>query len=92
MRVIRFACYVRVSTASKSRQGDTTSFDQNPEVQEQPLRELIAQRGWELYRVYSGRAGGDKESRPGLDALMGDAVATSSMWSWFGDSIGSPEA
>src|SRR6476661_6618491 len=73
MSVVRCACYVRVSTASKSRQGDTTSFDQNPEVQERPLRELIEKRGWELYRVYSDRASGAKESRPGLDALMADA-------------------
>ena len=54
----RAAFYVRVSTASKSRQGDIASFDQNPEVQEQPLRELTAQRGWELCRVYSDRASG----------------------------------
>jgi DNA invertase Pin-like site-specific DNA recombinase len=73
MIALRCACYVRVSTASKSHQGDTTSFDQNPEVQEQPLRQLIAQRGWELYRVYSDRASGTKERRPGLDALMADA-------------------
>ena len=60
---LRCACYLRVSTASKSRQGDTITFDQNPEVQVQPLRELIAQRGWDLYRVYSDRASGNKESR-----------------------------
>jgi DNA invertase Pin-like site-specific DNA recombinase len=73
MNTVRCACYVRVSTASKSRQGDTLGFDQNPDVQEQPLRALIAQRGWELCRVYSDRASGVKESRPGLDALMADA-------------------
>jgi site-specific DNA recombinase len=73
MSAVRCACYVRVSTASKSRQGDTTNFDQNPEVQEHPLRQLIAQRGWELYRVYSDRTSGTKERRPGLDALMADA-------------------
>jgi DNA invertase Pin-like site-specific DNA recombinase len=73
MSAVRCACYVRVSTASKSRQGETTSLAQNPEVQEQPLRQLIAQRGWELYRVYSDRASGTKERRPGLDALMADA-------------------
>ena len=67
------ACYVRVSTASRSRRGDIQSFDQNPEVQEIPLRELITRRGWEVYRVYSDRASGAKESRPGLDVLMADA-------------------
>src|SRR5216684_2589711 len=73
MSPVRCACYVRVSTASKSRQGDTLAYDQNPEVQERPLRELAAQRGWEMYRIYSDRAGGSKERRPGLDALMVDA-------------------
>src|SRR5215472_8587743 len=73
MSTVRCVCYVRVSTASKSRQGDTFGFDQNPDVQEQPLQALIAQRGWELWHVYSDRASGTKESRPGLDALMADA-------------------
>ena len=69
----RAAIYVHVSTARKSRQGDTPTFDQNPEVQERPLRELVAQRGWVLHRIYSHRASGAKERRPGLDSLMGDA-------------------
>ncbi len=69
----RAAVYVRVSTANKSRQGDAVVFDQNPEVQEQPLRDLVAQRGWAVHHVYSDRASGAADSRPGLDALMGDA-------------------
>jgi DNA invertase Pin-like site-specific DNA recombinase len=69
----RAGLYVRVSTATKSRQGDATSYDQNPAVQEQPLRELLSQRGWKLHKVYSDRASGAKERRPGLDALMTDA-------------------
>jgi DNA invertase Pin-like site-specific DNA recombinase len=68
----RACIYVRVSTASKSKH-DPHTFNQNPSVQEQPLRELIVQRGWQLYRVYSDRASGAKERRPGLDALMADA-------------------
>lgn len=67
------AVYVRVSTAKKSRQSDEAIFDQSPEVQEQPLKELIAQRGWQLGSVYSDRASGAKERRPGLDQLMADA-------------------
>jgi DNA invertase Pin-like site-specific DNA recombinase len=70
---LRAAIYVRVSTNSRSRQGDSMAFDQNPAVQEQPLRELIAQRGWILTRVYQDRVSGAKERRPGLDALMADA-------------------
>jgi DNA invertase Pin-like site-specific DNA recombinase len=69
----RAAAYVRVSTSSRSRRGDDVSYDQNPEVQEEPIRALIAQRGWATHRVYSDRASGAKESRPGLDALMADA-------------------
>jgi len=69
----RAALYVRVSTANKSRQGDTVTFDQNPDVQERPLRDLVAQRGWVLHRVYSDRAGGAIERRPSLDDLMKDA-------------------
>ena len=69
----RAAVYVRVSTTNKSRQGDAVVFDQNPEVQEQPLRDLVAQRGWAVHHVYSDRASGAADSRPGLDALMGDA-------------------
>ena len=69
----RAALYVRVSTANKSRQGDAITFDQNPEVQEKPLRDLIAQRDWALHRVYSDRASGAKERRAGLDDLVRDA-------------------
>jgi DNA invertase Pin-like site-specific DNA recombinase len=64
---------VRVSTPSKSKQGDAVNFVQNPEVQEEPLRAMVAQRGWSLHRVYPDRASGSKERRPGIDALMGDA-------------------
>jgi len=68
----RASLYLRVSTASKTPH-DSNTFNQNPAVQEQPLRELIAQRGWQLHQVYSDRASGAKERRPGLDALMADA-------------------
>ena len=69
----RACLYLRVSTASKSKRGDASAFDQDPAVQEQPLRELLVQRGWALHQVYSDRASGAKERRPGLDALMADA-------------------
>ena len=70
---MKAAIYVRVSTASKSKQGDALNFVKNPEVQEQPLRAMVAQRGWSLHSVYPDRASGSKERRPGLDALMADA-------------------
>jgi DNA invertase Pin-like site-specific DNA recombinase len=69
----RAAIYTRVSKATKSEHGDATGQDQNPAVQEQPLRDLVQQRGWELYAIYTDRASGAKEGRPGLDDLMADA-------------------
>jgi DNA invertase Pin-like site-specific DNA recombinase len=73
MSTVRCALYVRVSTASKSKAGDSSSFIQNPEVQQQPLQDLVTQRGWHLQQAYSDRVSGTKERRPGLDALMADA-------------------
>lgn len=70
---MRAAIYTRVSTATKSKQGDAVNFVQNLEVQEQPLRDLVAHRDWDFIRGYSDRASGAKERRPGLDALMADA-------------------
>jgi DNA invertase Pin-like site-specific DNA recombinase len=69
----RAVLYVRVTTTSKSKQGDEVSFVQNPEVQEHPLRDLIHQRGWHFQQLYSDRASGATETRPGLNALMADA-------------------
>src|SRR4029077_11473695 len=54
-------------------QGDALNFVQNLDVQEQPLRELVLQHGWHFQQLYSDRASGAKERRPGLDALMADA-------------------
>lgn len=69
----RACVYLRVSTAKKTKHDGTSTFDQDPSVQEQPLRELTTQRGWTLCHVYSDRTSGAKERRPGLDALMADA-------------------
>ena len=62
-----------MSTARKSRHGEVLTFDQDPAIQEKPLRELIEQRGWQLQHIYTDRASGAKERRPGLDQLMADA-------------------
>jgi DNA invertase Pin-like site-specific DNA recombinase len=69
----RAAIYIRVSTAAKSRSGADAPFEQNPEVQEQPLRDLAGQRGWTVNKIYSDRMSGAKSDRPGLKALMQDA-------------------
>jgi DNA invertase Pin-like site-specific DNA recombinase len=73
MKIIRACIYLRVSTASKTKRGETTTFDQDPMVQEQPLLDLVAQRGWQVYKVLCDRVSGTRERRPGLDELMADA-------------------
>jgi DNA invertase Pin-like site-specific DNA recombinase len=67
----RAAIYTRVSTTLRTR--DASGFEQNPEVQEVPLRQMAEQRGWTVERVYSDRMSGAKAERPGLKALMADA-------------------
>jgi DNA invertase Pin-like site-specific DNA recombinase len=67
----RAAIYVRVSTNLRSR--ESSGFEQNPDVQTAPLRQLVDQRGWTVHQVYSDRMSGAKADRPGLRALMADA-------------------
>lgn len=67
----RAAIYVRVSTNLRAR--DSANFEQNPEVQEIPLRQMAEQRGWTVHRVYSDRMSGAKADRPGLKRMMADA-------------------
>jgi DNA invertase Pin-like site-specific DNA recombinase len=67
------AIYVSVSNSHKLDREDTTEFDQNLEVQAEPLRELVRHRGWQVHRVYDDRLSGAMERRPGLDALTEDA-------------------
>jgi DNA invertase Pin-like site-specific DNA recombinase len=68
----RAALYVRVSTTNRSTKNPNV-FEQDPSVQEQPLRQMAEQRGWSVANVYSDRMSGAAESRPGLNALMRDA-------------------
>ena len=58
----RTALYMRVSTV-----------DQHPETQLFDLRQLAAQRGFEIVQEYTDRISGAKARRPGLDQLMADA-------------------
>jgi len=58
----RVALYVRVS-----------GLDQHPETQLLDLRQMAAQRGYEIVQEYTDRIGGAKARRPGLDELMRDA-------------------
>jgi DNA invertase Pin-like site-specific DNA recombinase len=54
--------YLRVST-----------IDQHPETQLLDLRQLAAQRGFEIITEYTDRISGAKARRPGLDQLMKEA-------------------
>ena len=58
----RAAIYMRVS-----------SLDQHPETQLLDLRQMAAQRGYEIAHEYTDRISGAKARRPGLDELMRDA-------------------
>jgi hypothetical protein len=64
----RGALYALVSPAPKTQHGATKVHDQNPDVQEQPLRDLATQRGWQILQIYSDRASGAKKRRPGIHA------------------------
>ena len=58
----RVALYLRVST-----------LDQHPETQVLDLRQLAAQRGYEIVAEYTDKISGTKARRPGLDQMMADA-------------------
>ena len=58
----RAALYLRVSC-----------LDQHPETQLLDLRQLAAQRGYEIVQEYTDRISGVKARRPGLDQMMADA-------------------
>ncbi len=58
----RAALYMRVS-----------SLDQHPETQLLDLRQMAAQRGYQIVHEYTDRISGAKARRPGLDELMRDA-------------------
>jgi DNA invertase Pin-like site-specific DNA recombinase len=60
--VKRAALYLRVS-----------SLDQHPETQLLDLRQMAAQRGYEIVNQYTDRVSGAKARRPGLDELMREA-------------------
>jgi DNA invertase Pin-like site-specific DNA recombinase len=60
--VKRAALYMRVS-----------SVDQHPETQLYDLRQMAAQRGYDIAQEYTDRISGAKARRPGLDDLMRDA-------------------
>jgi DNA invertase Pin-like site-specific DNA recombinase len=58
----RAGLYLRVSTV-----------DQHPETQLHDLRQMAAQRGYEIVAEYTDRISGTKAKRPGLDQMMTDA-------------------
>ena len=58
----RAALYSRVST-----------YEQNLQTQILDLRQMAAQRGYEIVQEYSDKISGTKAKRPGLDQMMTDA-------------------
>ena len=60
-RMKRAALYMRVSTV-----------DQHPETQLLDLRQMAAQRGYEIVAEYTDKISGTKAKRPGLDQMMAD--------------------
>ena len=63
----RAALYARVSTIGHG---------QDVELQLDELRQVAAQRGWDITTIYSDEGiSGAKTSRPGLDQMMADAQA-----------------
>jgi len=50
-----------------------STLDQHPETQLLDLRQMAAQRGYEIVEEYTDRISGTKAKRPGLDAMMTDA-------------------
>ena len=58
----RAALYMRASTV-----------DQHPETQLLDLRQMAAQRGYEVVAEYTDKISGTKAKRPGLDQMMADA-------------------
>jgi DNA invertase Pin-like site-specific DNA recombinase len=60
--VKRAVLYMRVS-----------SLDQHPETQLLDLRQMAAQRGYQIVQEYTDRISGAKARRPGLDQMMSDA-------------------
>ena len=58
----RAVLYMRVST-----------LDQHPETQLLDLRQMAAQRGYEIVEEYTDRISGAKARRPGLDQMMAEA-------------------
>ena len=50
-----------------------SSVDQHPETQLHDIRQLAAQRGYEIVREYTDKISGTKARRPGLGDLMLDA-------------------
>ena len=50
-----------------------STVDQHPETQLLDLRQMAAQRGYEIVQEYTDRISGAKAKRPGLDQMMPDA-------------------
>jgi DNA invertase Pin-like site-specific DNA recombinase len=50
-----------------------STVDQHPETQLYDLRQMAAQRGYEVVAEFTDKISGTKAKRPGLEAMMSDA-------------------
>jgi DNA invertase Pin-like site-specific DNA recombinase len=79
----RIALYARVSTSKCEKCGKRLTEHegqpheykgQDSEMQLRELREYVDLRRWHITEIYTDSVSGTKNSRPGLDKLMGDAA------------------
>lgn len=62
----------RVNTTEWVTRAENIAFEQDPEVQEHPLRTLIPQCSSAVVGPYSDRVSSTSDMRPGLQALSPD--------------------
>ena len=86
----RAALYVRVSTAKRAIKGSATDFEQDPAVQEMPLRALVAQRGWLLINVDSRVSEPTRSARMTSDPVPLTVAPVTRSPAPFSTGIGSP--
>jgi DNA invertase Pin-like site-specific DNA recombinase len=55
-----------------------STADQNPELQLREIQDYADRQGWQIVETYQDTISGAKASRPGLNRLMGDAMARKS--------------
>ncbi|HLJ79791.1 MAG TPA: recombinase family protein [Acidobacteriaceae bacterium] len=71
--LVRYLCYPGAAMKRAALYLRVSTLDQHPETQLLDLRQLAAQRGFEIVAEYTDRISGAKARRPGLDQMMKEA-------------------